>query len=500
MRIRKPFLCSILTLSLIAAGPLFAAKKHSGHQSNPTQEKPRVPFDLCFYPGTPIEVIQDYERRLGSSMLPISLAAPVEYFQFSDTARWTKTATNGGNLRQGDPTTLTWSIVPDGTMIPGYSGESASASNLKTFLNGIYGSQANWLPIFESIFNSWGDKTGITYVYEPNDDGTGWTSSGVSAGFLGTRGDLRIAGHRIDGNYNVLAYNFFPDQGDMVIDTSDVTFRDTSQNSRTLRNTLAHEHGHGLGLRHVCPMNETKLLEPYLSLKFDGPQHDDVLAANRAYGDNLEHNDSMAVATDLGKLNAGSNVNYAGLSIDDDLDRDFLKFQVDSRLSVSVTVQPAGHSYLSGPQNMDGSCSAGSTYDSLSRQDLGMEILDGTGASVATANAHPAGIAETLSNIALPTAPATYYVRVYGTLQTTQPQLYNITVTAGSAPIVPIVYESTDKTRVVLPANQVGTAPTSPFVHVPAPDALLFYQVNDGSGNPALIKLLKNGSAVDIFF
>ena len=34
----------------------------------------------------------------------------------------------------------------------------------------------------------------------------------------------------------------------MVIDTSDVWFRSTALTSRHLRNVVAHEHGHGLGL------------------------------------------------------------------------------------------------------------------------------------------------------------------------------------------------------------------------------------------------------------
>ena len=35
-------------------------------------------------------------------------------------------------------------------------------------------------------------------------------------GFGAARGDVRIAGRTIDGNFGILAYNFFPDTGDMV--------------------------------------------------------------------------------------------------------------------------------------------------------------------------------------------------------------------------------------------------------------------------------------------
>ena len=70
----------------------------------------------------------------------------------------------------------------------------------------------------------------------------------------------------ITGNFGILAYNFFPNSGDMVIDVPDSFYNNTSNNSLGLRNTLAHEHGHGLGLSHVCPVNQTKLMEPFISL------------------------------------------------------------------------------------------------------------------------------------------------------------------------------------------------------------------------------------------
>ena len=59
--------------------------------------------------------------------------------------------------------------------------------------------------------------------------------------------DMRMAGHPIDGNSGILAFNYFPNTGDMVIDTSDNFFATTTSNSLRLRNVLAHEHGHGLG-------------------------------------------------------------------------------------------------------------------------------------------------------------------------------------------------------------------------------------------------------------
>jgi hypothetical protein len=152
---------------------------------------------------------------------------------------------------------------------------------LQARLNAIYGSFNQWHAHFVSVFQRWSELTGITYVYEPNDDGAPFPTS---TGVRGVRGDIRIGGHLIDGNSGILAYNFYPNTGDMVIDTADSFYNDTSNNSLRLRNVIAHEHGHGLGLAHTCPIHQTKLMEPYLTLNFDGPQFDDTLGAARLWG------------------------------------------------------------------------------------------------------------------------------------------------------------------------------------------------------------------------
>ena len=143
---------------------------------------------------------------------------PEGEYQFPDSNRWYRTATDGAGLQQGDPTTITWSVIPDGTLIPGYVGEPDSASNLRSYLNGIYGSEAAWLALLQEVFDRWGELTGITYIYEPNDDGASFVGS---EGSIGVRGDVRIGGHNIDGTAGILGYNFFPDVGDMVLDTGD---------------------------------------------------------------------------------------------------------------------------------------------------------------------------------------------------------------------------------------------------------------------------------------
>lgn len=229
--------------------------------------------------------------------------------------------------------------MPDGTDVQGFNGEPDSNSNLRAYLDGIYGNEATWLPILQSIFDRWSQVSGITYVYEPNDDGAalrnpedvnnpGTFLPSPYFGQAGVRGDVRISGHTIDGNSGVLAYNFYPDSGDatggdMVIDTGDNFFTNTSGNSLRLRNVVSHEHGHGMGQPHVCPIETSKLMEPFVSAAYDGPRHDDIRHAQFSYGDIYEPNDDEFTATplaigDCGTLVVGTLPTPAGPTAGDD--------------------------------------------------------------------------------------------------------------------------------------------------------------------------------------
>ena len=99
-------------------------------------------------------------------------------FTFNDNSRWRTTVTDGSGLQQGDPTTLTWSLVRDGVNIP-TGGEPASPNDLIGFLGNIHGVTTDdtnfedepWFPLFTSYLERFGEFSGLSYVYEPNDDG-----------------------------------------------------------------------------------------------------------------------------------------------------------------------------------------------------------------------------------------------------------------------------------------------------------------------------------------
>lgn len=408
-------------------------------------------FSACLEKGEDEKTVSEFYSKFAESFAhSLSPASPlnnpfnIENFQFNDGNRWSITATNGGGLTQGDPTTLTWSFVPDGTSIFGYNGEPTSNSDLITMLDAIYDvnqtggndlTQRAWFQHFEDVFDRWSELTGNSYVYEPNDDGSAFdaivirerTFAIIASGSLGVRGDIRIAGHPVDGSNdsNVLAYNFPPNLGDMVIDTDNQNFY---RNTLGLRNTLSHEHGHGLGISHSCPIEQTKLMEPFISFAFDGPQFDDILAANRGYGDSLEMNDTFASASDLGTINQGAPVLQADVSIDDDSDTDFYQFSVAAAATVSITLTPQGSTYLTGPQTEE--CDTGPNFNALATSNLSMQLLGPDGSSVITSAAsQPIGIAETITNQNLTSGANTYFIKVEGDMNAAQLYQLNVSIT-----------------------------------------------------------------------
>ena len=308
---------------------------------------------VCFAPGTEPEVVKAAQDKATGGFAGAKPGSEfhASAFQFLSPARWTNTATNVTTLRQGDSVTITWSIIPDGTAIPGDFGESDDPSDFNRFMNRLYGGRSIWLPIMREVFDRWAQNSRVRYVYEPNDDGAAFPDT---PGERGVRGDVRVGADLIDGNSNVLAYNYGPGVGDMVVDTRDSFYEDRTANSQKLRNVLGHEAGHGLGLAHVCPINETKLMEPFVTTNFSGPQHDDIYASHVQYGDDFEdmnldgfadHNNTPATASDLGIIRNGL-TNLNPLSLFNDTDEDYLAFETVGHSSVlSVAIRPIGLRY-----------------------------------------------------------------------------------------------------------------------------------------------------------
>jgi serralysin len=361
---------------------------------------------------------------------------------------WLTTA-SGPRSGNGDPATLTWSILPDGTSLRGNSIFSMESSNLISFMNTNFGgnpgqtdlTQQPWFDLFEDSFARWEELGGVDYVYEPYDDGA---FHPTSAGVRGVRGDIRIGGFDIDGSSGTLAFTWLPTAGsDMAFDTSETTFfTDASNNYINFRNTLMHEIGHSFGVLHVNSTSSL-LMEPIINTSFDGPQLDEVRAVQFYFGDANEKvgnglgNDTAALATSLGAImdgvtkTVGADANVPGqaisptapdfVSISNLDDFDYYSFIVSQPSLLAATLTPRGGVFT---QASDGQTPT--SFNANARSDLALSVLATDGASVlATASANIAGVAESLADVLLPGAGA-YYARIAGADDTIQ--LYELSL------------------------------------------------------------------------
>lgn len=372
-----------------------------------------------------------------------------------DGQRWTGTGglalTQGQGFLQGAPLRLTWGFARelDGTTFIRnfFVGDgSGGNSNLIARMDAIYGGGDGetdltlrpWFNNYQSTFDRWNSISGLSFQYEANDDGAAFENfNGPNTrGEVGIRADLRIGGRRIDGNSNILAFNFLPNVGEMVIDTDDSFYNSTANNSRGLRNVLAHEVGHGIGMSHLFSDNTNQLMEPFISNSFDGPQFHDILVAQRAYGDFNEKsfnglgNDIAAHATSLGVLADGATLSIGDsarsltvdsnatdfFSIDDTTDIDFWSFTVETAGTVDIFLEALGFTYNTRPQNSETGGPGGfnEAFDTRQRSDLSLALFDTDGTSLLfSANEEGLGGNESINNFFL-TAAGTYFVRISG--------------------------------------------------------------------------------------
>ena len=385
-------------------------------------EMPGVPLSLCFMPGTSAEEVNKVTQSLVSQWAKDLSERPMvgegdggaAYFA---TTRWVVS----GSSAQGTPLTLTWSMPADGLSIPdGITGGAASPNNLNATFVTKFGSLEAGKSLLRQVYARWSDLSGVNYT-EVTDDNAVWGASGGT-----TRGDIRIVGRAFANSGGVLAYNFFPNNGDMVIVTSNSNAWSAANNQRYFRNIIAHEHGHGFD--HVCPANNSKLMEPFIATNFDGPQNDDIRAVQRQYGDNYEPNDTLATGSAV--INESGGTTLTNLSIDDNSDVDYYKFNANAGGTITAFVFPTGpSSYLNGPQNANGSCSAGTSVLPLVVQDLVISIYRGTSTTpLIVQNASGPGAVETISNFAFP-ASDVYSIRVSSAITTDDVQLYTLSTT-----------------------------------------------------------------------
>jgi autotransporter-associated beta strand protein len=366
----------------------------------------------------------------------------------SDSQTVGATATNGSNIPLGNPRTIRWSLVPDGTKIPVfyYGGSNSNRpsrlivdlDNDFSVPSGSRGADLTsrpWFSSFQNMVNRVANKTGFTFIYEPNDDGREIGASN-SDGVIGVRGDLRIGGGPLSGP---LGYNGIPTGGhlpDMILNT------DFAWTSSTLNFIATHELHHGLGFGHVL-VNDNGNASAVSGSggNSNGPQFHDLIQLHRKYGDTFEspvRNDTRANATVLGTLVPGgtlrvgsnwgtgvnigaSDTNVATISASNDID--FYRIDTTGPMQLQATLTPRGptYSYVTEGQT-------GATVDATKFMNLRFEVQNASGTVIATAASAAAGAVESLPALQLPAAGA-WYFRVSMEGSSTSPQAYTLEVT-----------------------------------------------------------------------
>ena len=364
-------------------------------------------------------------------------------FVLGNTTPWQRTA-SGFRSGIGIPATITWSIVPDGTIIPGGGSTTAGPSDLNDFLSTRFTGGLTGEELIEQSFDRWDELSGLSVVRELKDDGTGFSNSTFN-GLLGVRGDIRIGGQPLDGPNGTLAFNFFPDDGaDMVLDTSEFNFFGIPTNSnRAFRNVIMHEIGHAFGIDHVVSTTDQLLLEPSINLSFDGPQLDEVRAVQLVFGDAFEGtnsglgNETVPTASDLGSISPDGTLaigtdadvptqaisptatDFVSISGEDDVD--VYSFTVTTSSSLDITLTPLGGVFSQGGI---------AAFDANARVDLALSLFDSDGQSLlASSDQSGLGGTEALSSILL--EPGTYYTQITGVEDTIQ--LYSLQLTAEAS-------------------------------------------------------------------
>ena len=364
-------------------------------------------------------------------------------------ARWSFTA-NGFAGSRGDAITLTWGIVPDGTPISASgSGESNNPSSLAAMMDGIFGdppggsdlTQRRWFYLFNDSMDRISQIAGLTYVYEPNDDGRDFST--FARGQLGVRPDVRIGGHNVNGVGGAKAYGYFPNIGDIVFDTADIGFFSNQTKGRgQLRNMFMHEHSHGLGLHHSTSNSFDPLMEPVVPRTGTGPQFDDILGLQRLYGDVLEKNggnDTAPTATPLGTLTLGSALTRGAdaadvtvgltdtdfVSIDGSSDVDYFSFTLDRPAFVDFSIAPIGPTY-----HIDPASGPAYTLTASRQSDLHFILLDQAQSLIQVVDQGGLGSVETLTDLKL--NAGTYYLAVGGLEDATQ--FYRMDLSASKLP------------------------------------------------------------------
>lgn len=391
----------------------------------------RIRNSPACYPDNLTE--QQWEELLINTQLLPPTQSRVQPAFFVDSFSWL------GDGAQGQSNTsrranLTYSFVADGTNW-GVScgGSGPMPSTLDAALVTTFGNLDRGREFFRSSLASWRRYAGLSYS-EVADDAS---PQDLLTARNPARGDVRIGGAPLGtGTSAPLAYNTFPSNlgsfscsgGDMFINTSYFTpsfLGSSNGNYLYLRNAVAHEHGHGLGLKHVVPCNRTKLMEPQVSTLFVLQSYDELRAVLADYGDRFSGNHTSATAVDFGNLTSPSvrsviekdlGVNGTVVLVDNVqvAQNDWFKFTLSSSASVEISVTPTGGSYQN--EQQFSACIGVSdpqpapTINASEAGNMALQVLSPTFSVLHERSSNPVGQSE---SVTATLSAGTYFIRVW---------------------------------------------------------------------------------------
>lgn len=349
---------------------------------------------------------------------------------------------------------LTYSFPDDGTTWGlSQSGYATGPNNLGATLVSVFGDLDRGREHIRQAIAAWRAVAGIDYT-EVGDNNSAMDQLTTRQA---VRGDIRIGGVALTTGAGILAYNAYPlgsgvgslSGGDMCLNTSYFlpTFLASIGNDyRYLRNTIAHEHGHGLGLRHTVPCDLTKLMEPQVGGAINGLQHDDLRGGARNYGDFLSGNHTSGTAANLGELGSPGprslllrNLSTNGSTGPNGTAEDWFTFTLATPQSVTITATPTGSTYTTASQTSGCTGGFSSEINSLVSGNLLIQLHRPVGTIIASASGAAAGQPETVSPGTL--AAGTYHVRVRDHGPNAQEnqivQMYDLLIRVGGAPTAP---------------------------------------------------------------
>jgi hypothetical protein len=320
----------------------------------------RIRFSPACYPGdlTPEQLDQ---LLAATQLLPPGSNGGFAPRFLTDNSAWTG-AGQIGQSNSSHSAQLTYSFPDDGvTWGLTCSGFTAGPNDLNAHLISAFGSIDRGREMIRSAIAAWRTVGALTYTEVADDN----SPEDTNISHVTTRGDIRIGGWGFSpAGTSPLAYNAFPNSqisqcngGDMTLNTNYFTSAyflsvgsvSNPNNFLFFRNTVCHEHGHGLGFYHTVPCNSTKLMEPTINTVVNLVTPDEIRAAIRDYGDrfNTAGNHTSTTAKDFGNLTTPNlrsviqrDLGVNGTPISEE---DWFKFTIDTPQAVTISAAPTGY-------------------------------------------------------------------------------------------------------------------------------------------------------------